>query len=462
MALQEMDARNPWLEGNFAPLPAEVSAFDLPVEGRLPAELEGRFLRNGPNPVGPVDPATYHWFVGDGMVHGVRLRGGRAEWFRSRWVRGSAVTAALGEPALPGPGAERGFAPNTSVIGFAGRTWALVEAGASLPVVLDYELNSLARDDFGGTLAGSFTAHPKLDPATGELHAMCYWWPKWARHVQYVVVAPDGRVRKTVDVPVPGMPMLHDMALTSRYVVVLDLPVTLDPALARSGHAVPFSWNPDYGARVGLLPREGNATDILWCDVAPCYVFHPLNAYDALDGTVVMDVCRYRSLFDGRIPVGPEYIPTLDRWTIDPGKLRVREERVDDRGQEFPRIEPANLGRPHRFGYTAGFTAGWTPGPTYRHDLATGRVEAHDHGPGRGAAEPVPVRHAGGGDGDDWVLTFVYDAGTDRSELVVLDGTDFTAPPVARVLLPGRVPYGFHGNWVPDSVVPPHAPEAAA
>jgi carotenoid cleavage dioxygenase-like enzyme len=453
MALSESRVENLWLEGNFAPLTAEATAFDLSVEGRLPLELEGRFLRNGPNPIGPVDQATHHWFLGDGMVHGVRLRGGRAEWYRARWVGGPAVSAALGRPGLPGPGADRAFSANTSVIGFAGRTLALVEAGA-LPVALDYELNSVARDDFGGTLPGSFTAHPKLDPATGELHAMCYWWPEWAGHVQYVVVAPDGRVRRTVDVPVPGMPMLHDMALTGRYAVVLDLPVTVDVALALSGSGLPFRWNPDYGARVGLLPREGEAADIVWCEVEPCYVFHPLNAYDAPDGTVVIDVCRYQSMFD-HSTTGPDHLPTLDRWTIDPATRQVREERVDDRAQEFPRIDPTRVGQAHRFGYTAGYTPGFGPGPTYRHDLATGRVEAHDHGPGRGAAEPVPIRRAGGSDGDDWVLTFVYDAGTDRSELVVLDGADFTAPPVARVHLPGRVPYGFHGDWVPDTVVPP-------
>jgi carotenoid cleavage dioxygenase len=448
---------NPWLEGNFAPVASEVTAFELPVEGVLPVELEGRFLRNGPNPAGPVDRATHHWFMGDGMVHGVRLRGGRAEWYRNRWVVGGRVAAALGRPDLPGPGAERPFAPNTSVIGFAGRTLALVEAGKSLPIVLDYELNSLARTDFGGTLPGSFTAHPKLDPATGELHAMSYWWPDWAGHVQYVVVAPDGRVRRTVDVAVPGMPMLHDMGLTGRYVVILDLPVTIDVTLAMGGHPFPFQWNAEYGARVGLLPREGNADDVVWCEVEPCYVFHPVNAYDAPDGTVVMDVCRYASMFD-ESTTGPEHLPTLDRWTIDPVSRRVREERVDGRAQEFPRVDPSRVGLPHRYAYTVGFSSGFEAGPaTYRHDLVTGRVEAHDHGPGRHAAELVPIRRVGGGDGDDWVMTYVYDAGTDRSELVVLDGTAFTDAPIARVLLPTRVPYGFHGDWIPDTVVAPGA-----
>jgi carotenoid cleavage dioxygenase-like enzyme len=452
MTLSDTTTGNHWLEGNFAPLTEEVTAFELPVKGRLPAELTGRLLRNGPNPIGPVDPATYHWFLGEGMVHGLRLRDGRAEWYRARHVRGSEVTAALGEPSLPGPFPERGSSPNTSVVAFAGNTLAIVEAGA-LPVLLDYELNSLARTDFDGTLPGAFTAHPKLDPGTGELHAMCYRWPEGAGHVQYVVVAPDGKVRRTVDIPVPGMTMLHDMALTERYALVFDLPVTIDPGLAATGHRFPFAWNSDYGARVGLLPRERPASEIVWCEVEPCYVFHPLNAYDTPDGRVVVDVCRYERLFDWGA-LGPDHVSTLDRWTIDPVRRRVTEERVDERGHEFPRLAPELLGRPHRFGYTAGLAPGFHHGATYRHDLARGVAEVHEHGPGRAGAEPVPVPRVGGAEGEEWVLVLVHDQGTDRSELVVLDGADFTAPPVARVLLPNRVPNGFHGNWIPDTDVP--------
>ena len=147
---------NPYLAGNMAPVADEVTAFDLEVAGEIPVELEGRWLRNGPNPLGEIDPATHHWFLGAGMVHGVRLRDGRAEWYRNRFA------------STPD-----GFSPNTNVGGFAGTTWAMVEAG-NPPVELDYELNSLGANRFGGTLSGPFSAHPKYDAATGELHAMAY------------------------------------------------------------------------------------------------------------------------------------------------------------------------------------------------------------------------------------------------------------------------------------------------
>ena len=159
----------------------------------------------------------------------------------------------------------------------------MVEAGGC-PVELTYELDTVARNDFYGTLPGAFTAHPKVDPTTGEMHAMVYAWAQWMDHVQYVVVGKDGRVRHTLDIPLPGMTMLHDMSLTERYAVVYDQPCTVDFDLAFAGR-FPFRWNPDYGNRVGLLPRqgvtgEGTAADIVWIDVPIAYLFHPMNAYD--------------------------------------------------------------------------------------------------------------------------------------------------------------------------------------
>src|SRR5262245_3805256 len=277
-------ATSTYLAGNFGPVTDEITAFDLPVIGELPAELNGRYLRNGPNPIGEVDPATHHWFVGDGMVHGIRLREGKAEWYRNRYVGSTDVNARLGIADIAGrnwndsPGG-----PNTNVGGFAGTTWAMVEAGGC-PVELTYELETVGRNDFYGTLPGGFTAHPKVDPATGEMHAMVYAWAQWLDHVQYVVVGADGRVRRTLDIPLPGMTMLHDMSLTERYAVVFDQPCTVDFDLAFAGR-FPFRWDPDYGNRVGLLPRsvdgrDGEVADIVWIDVPLGYSFHPLNAYD--------------------------------------------------------------------------------------------------------------------------------------------------------------------------------------
>jgi carotenoid cleavage dioxygenase len=440
-----------YLAGNFAPVREEITAFDLEVTGTIPESLQGRLLRIGPNPVDERDPATYHWFTGNGMVHGVRLRDGRAEWYRNRYVVDDTVAATLARPATPGPrhGMGDGTA-NTNVIGHAGTTLAIVEAGG-LPVELTYELETVAMTDFGGTLPGSFTAHPKCDSATGELHAVVYYW-EWD-HLQYVVVGVDGSVVRTVDVPVAGKPMTHDCAITESQVLVFDMPVTFDLELAMEGRRLPYTWNPDYGARVGLLPRDAASGDaVRWCEVDLCFVYHPLNAYDLPDGRVVCDVVRHERMF-ATDRLGPnEGEPTLWRWTLDPASGRVHEELLDDRGQEFPRLDERLVGRAHRYGYGAAFGAGIEHGPALKHDLVAGTTEVHDYGPGRVTLEPVFVPASDGAAEDDgWVMSYVYDATTDRSDVVILHAQDFTGDPVATIHLPQRVPFGFHGNWLPDA-----------
>ena len=336
MSTTEQPATSRYLAGNYAPVTEEVTAFDLPVTGELPAELSGRYLRNGPNPAAEVDPTTHHWFMGDGMVHGIRIDAGRAAWYRNRYVGSGHVADVRGTDDIPGPNwSGSTLGPNTNAGGFAGRTWAMVEAGGT-PVELTYELESIARNDFDGTLPGAFTAHPKIDPHTGEMHAMVYAWAQWLDHVQYVVVGTDGLVRHTVDIPLPGMTMLHDMSLTERYAVVYDQPCTVDFDLAFAGR-FPFRWNPEYGNRVGLLPRDGTADDIVWVEVPVCYSFHPMNAYDTPDGRVVIDLCVYDVMFDRDI-LGPfEGMARLERWVLDPAGRTVSVTVVDDTPNEFPR-----------------------------------------------------------------------------------------------------------------------------
>lgn len=437
-----------YLSDNYAPVASEVTETDLTVIGDIPRELTGRYLRNGPNPAGDVDVATHHWFVGSGMVHGVRLDAGRALWYRNRWVRSAEVVEALGEAVDE---RELGSANNTHVIGHAGRTWALVEAGAP-PVELGYELDTLGANPFFGTLTeGAFSAHPKIDPDTGDLHAVAYKWPDFEDHVQYVHVGRDGQVKKTVNVPVPGMVMVHDTALTANYVVIFDLPVTVSFELLERGMRFPFAWNRDYAPRVGLLPRNGGAGDVIWCEVGACYVFHPMNAHEDAAGDVVLDVCRYERMFDldAQGPFG-DGVATLDRWTVNPTTRKVSEERIDARGLEFPRCHPALNGRPYRYGYTVATTGDTFPA-IYKHDLTTGRSVQHDLGPGRHAGEPYFVPRNGARDEDDgYLLSYVYDQARSASELAILDARDPGRDPLARVLLPARVPYGFHGAWVPD------------
>jgi len=450
-----MTVANPYLEGNYGPVSVEETLVDLDVTGTLPPGLCGRYLRNGPNPLLPPDPVTYHWFTGDGMVHGIRLDGGRARWYRNRWVRSAAVAASLGESPHTGPVVEgMDLSPNTNVIVHAGRTYAIVEAGAR-PYELTDELDTVGPSDFGGTLPGGYTAHPKRDPQTGELHAISYYWA-WGDRVQYSVVGVDGRVRRTVDVPVGGAVSIHDMSLTASHAVIYDLPVVFDLEAAAQGSTFPYRWSDDYPSRVGLLPLEGEAEDVVWSEVEPCYVFHPMNAHDE-EGTVVVDVVRHPKMFATHLTGPDEGAPVLERWRIDPAAGKVATELLDDRPQEFPRVDERVVGRPNRYGYSATLDAGRAGGPGFtmggallKHDLVAGTREVRTLGAGAGEAVFVPEAPTSAED-DGYVLSLVFDPERGASDLVVVHAQDFTGDPVAVVHLPVRVPYGFHGNWVPDA-----------
>ncbi len=438
-----------YLAGNFAPVAEEVTATNLPVRGRLPEELSGRYLRIGPNPLVPPDPAAYHWFLGDGMVHGIRLRAGKAEWYRNRWVRNQAIAEARGEPDPPGEvHGGMDFSANTNVIGHGGRTLALVEAGAR-PIELSWDLETVRRSDFQGTLPNGFTAHPKLDPVTGELHACAYYWG--LPHLQYLVVGTDGLVVSNEAIPVPGSPMVHDMSITGTRAVFYDQPVTFDLSSA----PFPYSWNPDYGNRIGVLPFGAPGSEVVWVEMEPSYVFHPLNAYDEGE-TVVVDVVRHDRIFD-RGAAGPYGSnPALWRWTIDPAAGKVHTEQLDDRPSEFPRVDERVVGRRHRYGWSVGLAAGdsslYGADTLLKHDLVAGTSQARTFPAGVGIGEAVFVpRSPISAEDDGWVLLLAYDAARDTSDLFVLDAADVTAEPVATVELPQRVPEGFHGNWVADA-----------
>ncbi|MDQ1032270.1 carotenoid cleavage dioxygenase-like enzyme [Streptomyces umbrinus] len=456
----------PFLEGAFAPVTEELTAFGLPVTGRIPRELNGRYLRNGPNVLGLEDPRAHHWMQGDGMVHGVRLRDGRAEWYCNRWVRSSRVAEKLGEP-YPGPVPPDDFPCNTHVIGHRGRVLALQESGP-LPYELDYELNTVGTYDFRGTLEGAFTAHTKLDAESGELHAITYY-PTW-NHIRHLVVNAAGRVVRTTRIPVSDSPMIHDFALTEKYVVIFDMPVTFDPAGAERGDLVPYVWNDRHAARVGVLPRAGGR--IRWIEAEPTYYSHTLNAYDE-GSSVVVDLTAIAAPFfvAGRGSGGPygAGTPRLHRWTVDLDRGRVRTKVLDDRPQEFPRVNESLVGRRHRYGYSAASAEltlayvtpdGNPPDRVFRnelikHDLMRGTTQAHRLPRHAAAGEPVFVasdpadRRAAEDDG--YTLAYVHNPDRGAADLLILSAQDFTGEPVARVQLPGRVPLGFHGNWVADA-----------
>lgn len=452
-AHRRSSAPNPYLTGIHAPLDAEHTLTDLKVTGTIPPALNGLYLRNGPNPFEAPNPATHHWFVGDGMLHGVRLEGGKALWYRNRWVRSPAINAALGEPQTPGPRVNPSESPNTNVVAMGGKIWAIVEAGG-LPVEVSDLLETRTRSDFDGLLRKGFTAHPHLDPLTGETHAICYNAME-PDTIWHTVITADGTERRHEPVAVQDGPSIHDCMITKKYVIVMDLPVTFSMPALIGGDTFPYRWNPKHPARIGLLPKEGKADDIIWCDVEPCYIFHPANAYETEDGKVIMDAAVHGDMFNGGNHGPNTTICKFESLEIDPATRKVTRTVIDDTPQEFPRPDERRIGQPYRYAYTLALPAHGDPGfvgdpRIFKHDLGTRTREVHDFGKGRMPGEFVFVpAHDAAAEDEGWLIGYVIDIAADTTDLVILDARNFPGPPVASITIPHRIPPGFHGNWVP-------------
>jgi carotenoid cleavage dioxygenase-like enzyme len=445
---------NLYLEGVFAPVSQEVTETALTVQGQLPPELNGMYARIGPNPLKtPLKPERHHWFSGDGMVHGVRLQGGQALWYRNRWIGSKSVHKALKRTIVPGDTRSVFDTVNTNVFAHAGRIWASVEAGP-MPIQLDAELNSVKHGLPGFTLSLPFSAHPHLDPLTGDLHAVCYDAIQH-RQVFYVRVAANGEIDKVVRIHVKHGPMIHDCAITRTKVIVLDLPVTFSwKELLIKRASLPYIWNASHPARVGVLPRDGDSHDIRWHQVDPCFVFHTCNAYDQADGSVIMDVVVHQRMF-AQSRNGPEAdtAPRFERWTLPADGGPVQRRVICERQQEFPRLDERLLGQPYRYAYAVEFTADQLGGGSLlKHDLRDGSTTEHRFAPHHKPGEFVFVpKFEGSAEDEGWMLGFVYNLQTQCGELHVLDAQDLTREAQAIVAMPTRIPMGFHGNWIADA-----------
>jgi len=461
---------NPFLQGNFGPVHEEVAAEDFPVVGKIPSELDGMFVRNGPNPQFP-PLGNYHWFDGDGMLHGVRIRDGKAS-YRNRYVRtegwkeekeaGKAVYYGLSDP----PDLKRlaiGKQPfkntaNTALVWHNGKLLALWEGGPPHEIKVP-SLDTVGLYQFGGKLKHAFTAHPKVDLRTGEM--LCFGYnPVVKPYVLYSVVNAQGQIVRTTPIDTPKPVMMHDCAVTERHTLFLDLPETFDfSRIAKGEH--PFAFEPANGARIGILPRHGEGKEIRWFDISVCFIFHTLNAYDEGDEVVLL-ACRYQDFpaavgffktqATAKAAKADEILrsgkPILHRWRFNLKTGKSKEEALDDLVTEFPRINEGFMGRPTRYGYAAE-EGGDMFGGLVKYDLAKGTRERHSHGQGRMGGEGVFVpRPDAKVEDEGWLVTYIHDAASGKSEMVIVDARDFTAAPVARVKLPARVPHGFHGTWI--------------
>ncbi len=459
------EAPSRFLTGIFESVHDELDIQNLKVTGTIPAALDGVYLRNGSNPqFGPL--GAYHWFDGDGMVHGVYLSNGTAS-YRNRWVEtpglrherdaGKSLFGGIMNFQLPPAElmAECGVmknAANTNIVRHAGKILALWEGG--FPSEMTWDLDTVGLWDMGGKLEGAFTAHPKWDVKTGELMFFGYTGLQ-KPFLRYHVADRAGALVHSCEIEIPHGVMMHDFVTTERYSLIWDMPAVVELEFMMSGKGM---WQPDFGARIGVLPRYGANADVRWFEIDPCYVFHFMNAWEEGDTIVVLG-CRIPSVDlnfdsdDAPDPMADNSGIGLYKWTIDLTAGTVKEEQVSSGFQEFPRVNDAYVGYQSRYGHLSatldrasvgGFDA------VMQYDLVTGQRTVNKLAPGKTTGEAVFAADPNGTDErDGWVLTYEIDVNDGSTDLLILDGHDITNE-VARVHLPRRVPPGFHGNWLPS------------
>lgn len=457
---------NPYLLGKYAPIDTEITSDCLEVIGEVPKDLNGVYVRNGPNPRYPMK-GRYHWFDGDGMMHAVHIHNGKVA-YRNRWIRTNhleremeanrSLWTGLLEPTSGNPqDAPYKDTANTDVVFHNCQLLALWYL-AGKPYKLDpVTLETKGVEDFGGKLRGNISAHAKVDEHTGEL--MFFDYSPRPPYMTYGVVSASGELARTVPIDLPGPRLPHDMAITEHHSILFDLPLFADMQALRSGR-YRVEFHRELPSRFGILPRYGDNTTIRWFEAKPCYLYHTINAWEAGD-EVILDACRVKR------PNPPEIVEygkiermlaflrldaQLYRWRFNMRTGEVKEGPLDDANTEFPTINTWQLGRPSRYAYNVHISSE----PTLlfdglvKYDTTNARSETHWFGPGRyGSEAPFAPRPNARSEDDGYLLTFVYDEREDISELVIIDAADITAEPVARVKIPQRVPIGFHACWVP-------------
>lgn len=432
--------------GATAPVADEIDLVDLPVTGTVPRDLNGVLVRNGPNPLRGHFEGTdvLSWWPEDAMLHGISFQEGRVTGYRNRWAR-TQRWARVHAPDIALSLLDTN--PNVNVLQHAGEILALAEGGVPLAMTAELDFLGATRRHMG--LARGVTAHPKVDPQTGELMTFrAHWERPWLR---YGVTDSEGTQSADVEIEMPSPSMMHDMAITATYSILLDLSVTYDFSMLSRGYRMPLRWHDDRKSQLGVIPRHGG--EMRWFDVTPCFIQHVANAYDADESTIVLDVVRYPEYFRlASSGAGFEDSPlgVLWRYLIDLDKGTVTERQLDDVGIELPRINEGRTGRPYRYLYAAEQPTNTEIRGVVRYDLEGGAKQRYRVPEGDQNSEPIFVsRPTASSEDVGWLLVCVYRHATDTSDLVILEGRDIESDPIATVRLPRRIPAGFHGAWLP-------------
>jgi len=455
---------DPHLFGAFAPVGPELEAADLTViAGRIPADLRGAYMRNGPNPL--FQPISYTYPLdGDGMIHAVYFDNGRAR-YKNRFVRtrGLAVERRAGhavyggvmrpvdvDPALVGAEGEPGPFKNgafISVLHHGDHLLALSEAAPAYEMTM--ELETIGEWQAGSGRPLELGAHNRRHPVTGDLFALCYSVTEPVVTIHQI--DPSGTLKRSFPVALAAPSMIHDFVLTETQIVLLIGPAIFDMGAMMEGK--PFlQWRPDFGSRIGVVAQDGSAAR--WIETDSFFVFHFANGFDR-GNRIVVDYVRHGALALGGGDRGAP--PRLHRMEIDPAGQRLTDTPLAGFVTEFPRINDRREAVASRFIYAPTRTANGDPtqiaagtfNALSRLDSETGDRLTHDFGPRLGG-EGVFIPRPGATEEDDgYLAVFTFDPAAATSDLVLLDAARIDSEPVAVIRLPQRVPQGLHGTWVP-------------
>ena len=345
---------------------------------------------------------------------------------------------------------------NTDLVFHAGRLMALWWLGGACHQLSLPALETLGVVDFGSPLKKGLSAHPKVDPITGEL--MFFDYALTPPYLTYGVISAEGKLVRQVPIELPGARLQHDIAITSKHTILMDLPLMWDPALLARGKTR-VRFYPDIPSRFGIIPRHGTSAEVRWFEASACYMYHTINAWEEGDEVVLLG-CRIENPLPDTVDT-TRTVPRLDALALEPYLHEwrfnlvtgaVRERKLDDVMTEFPRMNNELLGSPSRYSYNPRIAPESTLlyDGVIKYDTVAGTSVAHGYGRGRFGGEVVFAPRVGAtGEDDGYLVTFVHDRESGRGEVVVLDARDVGGEPVARVLLPQQVPIGYHSWWVP-------------
>ncbi|MBF2048412.1 MAG: carotenoid oxygenase family protein [Elainella sp. C42_A2020_010] len=443
-------SRDLFLQGINAPVFQEVDLDNLPVTGEIPPDLAGMYVRNGPNPM--FQPIAYAYpLEGDGMLHAVYFEAGKAK-YRNRWILTKGLIYEMqAKQALPEL-RFRNYA-NTHIIAHAGKLLALYETG--LPYEVSRDLETIGEWSFNGKLEQAMTAHPKLDVDTGELHFYRYSFFT-EPYLTYYVANAAGEITRTTGIELPQPALLHDMALSDNYAIFCHCPLVFDFQQAmRTG--IPLVWQPEQGARIGLIHRHDLDRKPIWIETEAFWVWHFMNAFEQ-NGTLVVDCAYYpQMILENTLSAILSNRSRFQRLTINLDDRTITQQALDDRNVDFPSLDRQQTGKPYRFGYMPHMDLELIAQkaiPNYfpeliQYDLVNQTSQVHRLQPGCycGEATVVPKSNATSAT-DHYVLTWVFNEITQTSDLLILDAVNFTAAPLAQIHLPVRVPMGTHGSWI--------------